>query len=53
MTEEEAANVKYAIYKPNELVVKVLGTEEGLYHIEFITGVCLLCDIDELEWVAN
>lgn len=38
-----------AIYK-DKVEVKVLGTEEGKYHIEFENGSSILCSESELKF---
>ena len=41
----------FAMY--NNQKVKVLGTEEGKYLIEFDNGASLLCEEDELEFIEQ
>ena len=40
-----------AIYNKKHKVT-VLGTEEGLYHIQFDNGACVLCGEEELEFLT-
>lgn len=39
--------MEFAIYNGKQKV-KILGTEEGLYHIEFENGASILCDKTEI-----
>jgi hypothetical protein len=43
--------MRFALYGEKKIKVKVLGTEEGKYHIEFENGSSILCSESELEWL--
>ena len=43
--------MKFALYGINKIKVKVLGTEKGKCHIEFLNGSSILCEESELEFL--
>jgi len=43
--------MEFALYGKKKIKVKVLGTEEGKYHIEFENGSSILCSEKELEFI--
>lgn len=43
--------MRFALFGKDKIKVKVLGTEEGYYHIEFENGSSILASEDELEFI--